>query len=119
MPSNQSLHAINRRRHHRESMVCEVQLQAIDSAPSNADGGSHFCHSRDISASGARLSADQPYPVNTRVLMTIECKENGWTRITSRAASVVWAESGPSLGSCEIGIQFTEDAAKVEIDDPA
>lgn len=117
MHSDNTIHVINRRRHHREPMVCEVQLQAVDAPLHQADGGSHFCRSRDISDSGARLSSNLPYPINTRVLMTIECKEDGWTRITSRLASVVWTEFDPPQGRGELGIAFADlDPPKVEND---
>lgn len=108
MRAKRSNHMLNRRRHHRESMVCEVQVQTMNLSFQEPELGSHFCQSQDISASGVRLLAEHPYPVNTQVLMTLECKEQGWTRITSRVGSVVWSESESDHGQHQFGIQFTD-----------
>ncbi len=108
MQSIQSVRTINRRRHYRESLGCEVQLQAIDTPFSSPGTCSYFCRSCDISASGIGLLADHSYPARTRVLLTMECKENGWTRIISRVGSVMWSQPGQTQNHCQLGIQFSD-----------
>lgn len=111
----QSSRTINRRRHFRREDCCEVQLQTIDAPPDASDACSHNCLSRDVSAGGMRLLADRPYSVDSKVLITMECRENGWTRITSRVGTVVWSKLDAPGTHCQLGIHFTDiDSSDLE-----
>jgi hypothetical protein len=111
----ESARTINRRRHFRRSDCCDVQIQTIDAPLNDSEACSHFCVSHDVSASGIRLVADRPYPPDSKVLLTMECRQNGWTRIVSRVGSVVWTKQAPGAGHCQIGIRFTDvDAPEIE-----
>ena len=92
-----------------------MQIQALDAPVSDSDACSHYCLSHDVSASGIRLVADHSYPLDTQVLLTMECRQNGWASIISRVGSVVWARPDESGQRCQLGIRFTDvDEAEVE-----
>lgn len=113
--SLESTRTINRRRHFRREDNCEVQIQTVDTPVSDSDACSRHCLSRDISASGVRLHADHAYALGSKVLLTLEFSQNGWTQITSRLGSVVWAKPETSDARCELGIHFADiDAAEIE-----
>ncbi|WP_242482192.1 PilZ domain-containing protein [Thiocystis violacea] len=104
----QATRTINRRRHSRRTDSCEVQIQTVDAPLTDSDACSHYCLSQDVSASGIRLIADHDYPVRSKLLLTMECREEGWTRITSRVGSVVWTKPDTSGQQCQLGIRFTD-----------
>ncbi|NEV64444.1 PilZ domain-containing protein [Thiorhodococcus minor] len=109
-----SSRTINRRRYFRRSDSCEVQVQAIDAAPTEPGGRSSPCISCDISPAGMRVLADRAHPVGSRVLLAMECRENGWIRIISRVGSVVWTKVDATDERCQLGIRF-EDVDSPEL----
>ncbi|NEX23201.1 PilZ domain-containing protein [Thiorhodococcus mannitoliphagus] len=106
--SLRSSRTINRRRYFRRADNCQVQIQSIDAPLSATDACSHYCVSKDVSSGGVRLLADHPYPISAKVLLTMECRENGWTRIISRVGSIVWTKPATTEEHCQLGIQFAD-----------
>lgn len=106
--SIRSSRTINRRRYFRRKDSCEVQVQAIDTTQSDVAGCSSACVSSDISPAGMRVLADRTYPVGSRVLLAMECRENGWIRIVSRVGCVVWSKVDATGERCQLGIQFDD-----------
>jgi Tfp pilus assembly protein PilZ len=68
---------------------------------------SHRCLSQDISVGGMQILSDQPYPLNSKVLLAFDCKELGWGQM-SCAASVMWVDPHPTNGRCRLGIKFRD-----------
>lgn len=91
----------NRRSDLRVPVSCEVQLQ-----PLSETTHSHQGLVQDISVGGMQILADQPYSLNSQVLLDFECKELGWAHLTSFMASVMWVEPHPTHGHCRIGVKF-------------
>ncbi len=80
----------------------------IDAQLDDSKACSRHCLSHDISASGVRLHADHCYERGSKVLLTLESRQNGWTQITSYTGSVVWAKLEASDTRCELGIHFID-----------
>ena len=115
------MHAMNqdeRRQSPRTEIHCDLQLQPLGALASSAPVsgnhlvGSHHCTSEDISASGARVSADRAYPVNARLMLTFECNEHGFTHLTSCEGSVVWVKLDASRTRCTLGIRFLDEVGE-------
>lgn len=99
--------SVERRRHPRIAVEVQVQLQPLASAEVSAiQASTHTGISRDVSESGMRVWADRLFPVNSKLLLTFECRELGWNCITSRVGSVVWAETLQAAGKYLLGIKF-------------
>lgn len=113
--SLESTRTINRRRHFRREDHCAVQIQTVDVQTTDSDACSRYCLSRDISASGIRLHADRCYTAGSKVLLTLESTENGWTQITSRLGSVVWTKLDASGARCELGVHFIDDDGEIAV----
>ncbi len=58
------------------------------------------------------LLARRHYPIHTRVLLTLECEDQGSSLITSRAGWVVWTGPPAEDGRRHIGIAFSEGDAQ-------
>ena len=97
----------NRRSDLRVPVRCEVQLQTLSDTTQ-----SHSCRMHDISVGGMKILADQPYPMNSQVLLDFECKELGWGHLVSFMASVMWVDSHPTNGHYRLGVKF-HDAGRL------
>lgn len=100
--------AAERRHHPRFGLKFDVQMQKLDAAEDDPRPMSHLGMSRDISESGIRVWASCAYPIQSRLLLTFECPEMGWNKITSRVGQVVWAEDLRADGEYLLGIRFAD-----------
>ncbi|NEV62093.1 hypothetical protein [Thiorhodococcus minor] len=86
--------AAERRRHPRFGLMFDVQMQKSDAAEYDPHPMSHLGMSRGVSESGIRVWASCAHPIQSRLLLTFECPEMGWNKITSRVGQV-WC--GPRI----------------------
>ncbi|WP_207168580.1 PilZ domain-containing protein [Thiocystis violacea] len=105
----ESSYVAERRRHPRFGLEFDVQMQNLDlegaaEQPLNLKGVA-----RDVSESGMCVWVSRACPVNANLLLTFECPQMGWNKITSRVGLVVWAENLKTEGQYLLGIHFDHD----------
>ena len=97
-----------RRRRPRRAVTCHVHLRAIAGLCPTTAPGSRPALARDLSEHGAQLVTEQPYPVQTPLVLALADHADGWERLTLEVGTVVWTRPLPGESRHVLGIQFNE-----------
>ena len=62
-------------------------------------------YSRDISMRGIQLRTDHPVPLDSRILLTLEHRDDRWDHVSSCAGTVVWVTPMPDQDAYLLGVR--------------